>query len=192
MSANSLYAVVLAAGEASRFGSTKQLAIFRGQPLVTGAVRAAESICGPRSLLVAGKDWKKVAAACEPQQGFMILNPRFAEGLATSLAGGIRGIRDVADGALLMLADQPLITSHHLESLVDAWNSSPDSIYATAYADTVGPPVIFPRRFFTDLLELTGDRGAKAVINMNRKNVVTIHLEDAAIDIDRPEDLTKL
>lgn len=192
MSANSLYAVVLAAGEASRFGSTKQLTIFRGLPLVTGAVRAAESICGPRSLLVAGKDWKKVAAACEPQQGFMILNPRFAEGLATSLAGGIRSIRDVADGALLILADQPLITSHHLESLVDAWNSSPDSICATAYADTVGPPVIFPRRFFTDLLELTGDRGAKAVINMNRKNVVTIHLEDAAVDIDRPEDLTKL
>lgn len=189
MSRHSLYAVVLAAGVASRYGSTKQLAKFAGKPLVTRAMQTAEEICGPRSLLVAGNDWSKVAAACEPLQGFMILNQRFAEGLATSLAAGVASVANVADGILLMLADQPLITTGHLESLVRAWHSSPDSICASAYADTVGPPVIFPRRHFNDLMELRGDRGAKAVIDMNRDQVVTIQFEDAAVDIDRPDDL---
>ena len=191
MSVNSLYAVVLAAGEASRFGSTKQLAEFDGEPLAVRAIRTAESVCGSRTLLVTGNDWQRVAAACEPLQGFMVLNPRFADGLASSLAQGVRSVCDVADGMLLMLADQPLITAEHLESMVRTWNSSPDSICASAYADTVGPPVIFPRQYFFDLMELRGDRGAKAVIDMNRDKVVTIQFEDAAVDIDRPEDLNQ-
>jgi len=191
MSVNSLYAVVLAAGEASRFGSTKQLADFAGEPLAARAIRTAEIVCGSRSLLVTGNDWYKVSAACEPLQGFMILNPRFADGLASSLAQGVRSVCDVADGMLLMLADQPLITTEHLKSLVKAWHSNPDSICASAYADTVGPPVIFPRRCFSDLMELRGDRGAKAVIDGNRDKVVTIQFEDAAVDIDRPDDLPK-
>jgi molybdenum cofactor cytidylyltransferase len=191
MSINSLFAVVLAAGTGSRYGSTKQLAEFAGKPLVTRAVRTAESICGPRTLLVAGNDWERVTAACEPLRGFMILNPRFADGMAVSLTQGIRAIRDIADGVLLMLADQPLITPAHLESLVVAWRSSPDSICATAFADTSGPPVIFPRRCFSGLLALQGDRGARAVIDANRDRLITIPFENAAIDIDRPEDLKK-
>lgn len=191
MSMTSLYAVVLAAGTGSRFGSTKQLATFAGMPLVARAIRTAESICGPRTLLIAGSDWKKVAAACEPLAGFMILNPRFADGIASSLTQGIRSVRDIADGILLLLADQPLVTAEHLEALVAAWQFSPDSICASSYADTTGPPVILPRRFFGDLLQLRGDRGAKALIDKNRDHVITIRLEDAALDIDRPEDLDK-
>ena len=191
MSMTSLYAVVLAAGTGSRFGSTKQLATFAGKPLVARAVRTAEGICGPRTLLVAGNDWKEVAAACEPLEGFMILNPRFADGIASSLTQGIRSVYDIADGVLLLLADQPLITAEHLKTMVAAWQSSPDSICASAYADTTGPPVILPRRYFADLLQLRGDRGAKALIDKNRDHVITIRLEDAAIDIDRPEDLDR-
>jgi molybdenum cofactor cytidylyltransferase len=191
MSVNSLYAVVLAAGEASRFGSTKQLAKFAGEPLAARAIRTVESVCGSRSLLVTGNDWRKVSATCEPLQGFMILNPRFEEGLASSLAQGVRSVCGVADGVLLMLADQPLITTEHLESLARTWDSSPESICASSYAGTIGPPVIFPSRYFPDLMELRGDRGAKTVIDMNRDQVVTIQFEDAAVDIDCPDDLDR-
>jgi len=192
MPSNSLYAIVLAAGAASRFGSTKQLAQFSGEPLVKRAVRTAESICGPRTLLIAGNDWKNVTAACEPMQGFVVINPCFAEGIASSLRRGVRSICDVAEGVLLLLADQPLITTEHLERLVDAWCASQDSICASAYADTKGPPVIFPRRYFRELMELQGDRGAKAVIDKNRDQLITIQFEDAAMDIDNPEDLKKM
>ncbi len=189
MSVKSLYAVVLAAGEARRFGSTKQLAIFAGRSLVERAIRTAEDVCGPQTLLVTGNDWKNVAAACRPLQGFMIHNPEFTSGLASSLVAGIRSVSGIADGVLLMLADQPLITAEHLGNLVDAWKASPDAICASSYADTLGPPVIFPGWCFPALLELRGDRGAKTVIDANSTKVVSIRLDEAALDIDSPDDL---
>ncbi len=112
--------------------------------------------------------------------------------MSTSLTQGIRSLSDLADGVLLMLADQPLVSVEHLQSLVSAWNSSPHTICASAYADTQGPPVIFPSRFFDELMALQGDRGARAVIESNGDQAMTILFEDAAIDIDTPGDLNKL
>ncbi len=181
--------MVLAAGKASRFGSTKQLAHFDGDPLVVRAMRTAERVCGRRTLLVTGNDWENVAAACEPLEGFMIHNPRFADGMASSLALGIHSLRNVADGVLLMLCDQPLVSAEHLEKLVDKWTASPRSIFPSGYANTLGPPIIFPARYFDELMDIRGDRGAKSVMDAYSDQVVTIPFEDAAIDIDTPEDL---
>ena len=192
MSTNSLYAVVLAAGQASRYGSTKQLALFEGESLVVRAIRTAERVCDSRSLLVTGNDWENVASACAPLEGFMIHNPRYRDGMATSLAQGIRSIRDVANSVLLLLADQPRVSDEHLQALINASNAMPGSICTSGYAGTQGPPVIFPKRFFADLIDLQGDRGAKAVIDSNIDQVITIPFENAAIDIDTPDDLQQI
>ena len=94
-----------------------------------------------------------------------------------------------ADAILLMLADLPLITTEHLENLVTAWAQAPTSIIASAFEDTLGPPIVFPKTDFDALLELSGDRGARPVIDANRDRVQAIACEEAAFDIDRPEDL---
>jgi len=189
MAENTLFTIVLAAGSASRFGSTKQLALFEGQPLVARAARTAESICASRSLLITGNDWQKVAAASAPLQGFMVLNPKYADGIASSIAAGVRSVSAVADGVLLMLADQPLVTTEGITLLADAWHASPGSICASSYAGTVGPPVIFPASLFPQLIGLRGDRGAKGVIDANRDKLISVELQGAAIDIDHPDDL---
>ena len=88
-----------------------------------------------------------------------------------------------------MLADLPLITTEHLETLVITWSESPTSIVASAFEDTLGPPIVFPRTDFDALLELKGDRGARPVIEANRDRVQAVPCEEAAFDIDRPEDL---
>ena len=160
--------------------------------MVTRAVRSAEDLCGPRTLLVTGNDWRNVTAACEPVQGFITHNPRYADGMSSSIAHGVRGVCHVADAILLLLADQPLIGIEHLRSLTDAWAASPGSICASAYAGTEGPPVIFPASCFAQLMALQGDRGAKAVIDSSDAPVITIPCEDAAIDIDTPEDLDNI
>lgn len=192
MNDNSLFAVVLAAGTASRFGSTKQLAKYDGQPLVARAVRAAESICGARSVLVVGNDHHAVTAACQPLQGFFVYNPDFTEGIAGSIRSGVRCIAQQADGILLLLADQPLIDKKHLGTLETAWRAAPDLIVASAYAGTVGPPAIFPKRDFASLLSLEGDRGAKALLESSDGRLKTISFEGGSVDVDEPEDLTRL
>ena len=187
-----LFAIVLAAGSSSRFGSSKQLVTYGGAPLVTRAVRLAESICGSRSVLVSGHQWRPVVEACRPLQGFFVNNTRHRTGMGSSIACGVRSVTGAADAVLLLLADQPLITASHLEQLVSTWTRSPDEITAASFAETAGPPVIFPRRYFTGLGKLQGDRGAREILTSAGSDLRTVKLEEAAADIDEPEDIDRL
>ncbi|MDX1403078.1 MAG: nucleotidyltransferase family protein [Woeseiaceae bacterium] len=189
MSGESIFAIVLAAGSSTRFGRTKQLELYEGTPLAAHALRQAESVFGVRTLLVVGNEWKAVVDTCEPLAGFFVINEKYGEGIASSIACGVRAVADGADAILLTMADLPLVTAEHLSALAQGFRESPGSIVASAFDDTVGPPVIFPKSDFAALLALKGDHGAKPVIDANRDRVLSIACEEAAFDIDRPEDL---
>ena len=128
MDSDRLYVIVLAAGMASRFGSTKQLADYEGEPLVRRAVRLAESVCAERTVLVTGNDWQRVHNACAPLQGFLVRNEEYASGMGSSISRGVKAVAGVADAVLVLLADQPLITTQYLQDLIGQWNGSTDSI----------------------------------------------------------------
>ena len=192
MRARNLFAVVLAAGESSRFGSTKQLAPYAGGTLVAHAMRAAESVCGRRTLLVVGNEWRNVVTACAPLAGFFARNPRYRDGLSTSIRSGIESVSGAAEAVLLMLADQALIREEDLRALIARWEEAPDSIVASAYSGTLGPPVIFPSEYFTELCTLSGDSGAKRLIDKYADLLIAVKNDAASTDIDRPEDLEAL
>jgi molybdenum cofactor cytidylyltransferase len=187
-----LFALVLAAGRADRFGSPKQLALFEGEPLARRALRVAESICGHRSILVVGSEWQRVHEACAPLAGFLVRNDCFEDGMASSIVAAIRALPDSARAALVMLADQPLVDADDLRRLVERWLDAPDRIVCSRAGDYAGPPVIFPRRFFNELVALRGDRGAKAVIRKHGDTVRMVDCDDVAIDVDTPADLARL
>ena len=187
-----LFAVVLAAGRGIRFGATKQLLPYGGTCLVTRAMQLAESICADRTVLVAGHEWPSVVAACRPLQGFFVNNTAHDAGMGTSIACGVSSVLEAADAVLLLLADQPLITTAHLQRMETAWRESPDTITATVFSGTTGPPVLFPRRDFGDLASLRGDQGARQVLARAGERVGGITFEDAAVDIDVAEDLQRL
>jgi molybdenum cofactor cytidylyltransferase len=189
MSQSTVFAVVLAAGPSTRFGRTKQLERFEGVSLAAGALRKAEAVCGERSVLVTGKDWREVADSCAPLAGYFVINNDYDQGLASSIVCGVRSVAESADAILLMLADLPLVTTEHLSNLVAAWSASPQSIVASAFEDTLGPPIVFPKTDFDALMRLRGDRGARSIIDANKERVQAIPCEEAAFDIDRPEDL---
>lgn len=184
-----LFAVVLAAGEASRFGSTKQLATIDGQPLVRRAVRLAESICHECLALVLGHDAANVHIAAQPHAGFVVVNEHYREGMASSLARGIGALPDCAAGALVLLCDQPFVSVADLQRLAAAWRQDPGRIAACRYGDSPGVPAIFPRRLFARLCELSGDTGARGLITNELPAVTLVDCPAAGRDIDRPEDL---
>ena len=192
MGTGNLFAIVLAAGSASRFGATKQLATIDGQPLVSRAVRLAENVCGQSVVLVTGNDRTRVAAACAPLAGFVTVNPDYSSGLSSSIRAGVEAISPAADAVLLLLADQPQVGIDDLMALCATWRRKPDAIVASAYAGTVVPPANLPRALFPALTALDVDRGAKGVIEAHRDIVELIECEAAAVDIDRPQDLEEL
>ena len=192
MPEHSTFAIILAAGESKRFGSTKQLANFANETLVRRAVRLAETVCGDNTVLVVGNDWQRVLAACGAQRGIIVRNDEFASGMASSIANGVASVSESADAVLILLADQPLVTEEHLRSLINEWHKAPDAIVASEYSAVQGPPAIFPASCFGRLMKLEGDQGARAILKASDCPVTGIEFDDGAIDIDTPEDLAGL
>jgi molybdenum cofactor cytidylyltransferase len=187
-----LFCVVLAAGMSTRFGDVKQLADYRGQPLVRHTMRLAGDLCANRSVLVAGNEWRKVTSACAPLAGFFVVNDAFRSGLGSSIAAGVAAVAACATGVLLLLADQPLIDADYLREMETVWRQNPRCIVASEYAGTTGPPVIFPARFFDELRALHDDRGARQIILDNASAVRRMPCAKAAVDIDFPTDLKSI
>ncbi len=187
-----IFAAILAAGGASRFGSTKQAAMLDGVPLVRKAIETAADVCGDRVMTVIGHDTETVLGAVAAAPGFVVVNEDYEKGLGTSIAVAARTCQKYADAILLLLADQPRITAEHLQSLVDEWTGAGDEIVATAFAETLGPPVLFPSDSFSALAALTGDQGARAILRDRRFSIKTVRFDEAAVDIDTPADLASL
>ena len=187
-----VFAAVLAAGSSRRFGRSKLLEMLGGEPLVRRATALAGSVCGERSILVTGHDSAAVWAAAGDAARFVIVNDRHQQGIGGSIALAAKAASHTADALLLLFADQPLVTAQHLEALVDRWSGKANEIVATAFAGTVGPPVLFPRGAFEALGTLGGDKGAKRILENPQFDVRTVPFEDATIDIDTPADLEKL
>ncbi len=187
-----LYAAVLAAGQSLRFGSTKLLAEFRGHALVAHAIRSAEKVCGERTVLVTGSAWQDVHLACKPLRGFLVVNENYAKGMSTSIAAAVRALPNTADGMLLTLGDQPLVTSEDLHSLAEVWRQNPELIACSRFGAQLSPPTIFPRRLFGELLELQGDRGARSVVEEHADDVRQVEMPHAQFDVDTPQALRDL
>lgn len=187
-----IFAAILAAGSASRFGATKQAARLEGIPLVRRAIETAADICGDRVVTVIGHDPETVLGAIAAAPGFIVVNEDYEKGLGSSVALAARSCQKYADAILLLLADQPRISTEHLQALIDSWTGADDEIVATAFAETLGPPVLFPRCSFSALAALTGDQGARAILCDRRFSIKTVRFDAAAVDIDTPADLVSL
>lgn len=187
-----IFATVLAAGGATRFGSTKQIAELDGKPLIRYATDTAQSACGARVVVVAGHEWQKVIDVAGTNVHFFAINELAEDGIGTSIAVAAGVCASRADAMLLLHCDQPLITADHLNSLIRKWSGDEHEIVATAFAETMGPPVLFPQGAFADLMALSGDKGARALFNDNRFKVRSVSFEDAAVDVDTVKQLDAL
>jgi molybdenum cofactor cytidylyltransferase len=188
----SLHVIVLAAGASRRFGSPKQLVRLNGRPLLHLAVSRAVEVAGQAVTVVLGANAAELAPLLRHTPAAIVVNRDWSEGLGSSVRTGVARIPATADAVMLMLADQPAITTDDLRRLVGTWRRQPQSIVAAYYEGTSGVPAIFPREDFAALSGLRGDAGARALLRRGGERVVRVPLQSAAIDIDTPEDLLSL
>lgn len=184
--------LLLAAGGSARYGSPKQLLPFRGKPLIRHLAEIAMQSKADATYIVLGAQVKRVQQELSGLAVQIIINEQWQEGIGSSLRTGIQALPETADAALVMLGDQLLVTSAHLNSLIETYHSTGKPIVASAYAGTLGVPVLFARRFFPELQRLSGDRGAKQIIQNHPEAVVGVPFPDGVIDIDTPGDFQRL
>ena len=176
--------LVLAAGAASRFGSAKQLLNYRGRSLVQHCIDKANRLCPGRVFVVLGANQELIEPLISDAK--IIRNHAWQQGLGASIAVGIDNIDPQSDGLLILLADQVALTTDELNLLLDAFDGS--NTVAAHYAGRHGVPAIFPRSLYAELRALSGDSGAKALLQRSDVNITEIDLPNAAMDIDTPED----
>jgi molybdenum cofactor cytidylyltransferase len=187
-----LHAIVLAAGASRRFGSPKQLARVHGQSLLQRTIAHATDSLGAGVTIVLGAHAAAIAETLPPGSAGTLINRNWQEGIASSIRAGVQRLPGACDGVMLVLADQPLVSSQTLQRLIAAWRRQPRQIVASRYASTTGLPAIFPKWTFSDLAALRGDQNAHLVIRRYPDQVVRLPHPEAAIDIDYPEDLLEI
>jgi molybdenum cofactor cytidylyltransferase len=184
--------VLLAAGRASRMGEEaghKLLAQFDGEPLVRRMARTALASTARLTVVVTGHRGKEIAASLGGFSVKLVENPDFASGMASSLRVGLGALDEGIAGALVLLGDMPALTPEHLNLLIETFAEAGGTAIVRA-SDGVrrGNPVILPRVAFSDAMALSGDVGARALIESGAWPVIDVEIGPAArLDVDTPE-----
>lgn len=184
--------VVLAAGASSRMGEPKQLLPVAGKPLLLRTIDAAlESEAWP-VVVVLGAQSAAIRPLLARHPVLVAENPAWAEGMASSLRAGIDVLRQFSralDAAVVTLCDQPNFSAETVSRLIARQRESACSIVAARYNDRNGAPALFLREHFPTLSALTGEQGARTLLNgVDDGRIATVDLPELAVDLDTPED----
>ncbi|NVJ89283.1 MAG: nucleotidyltransferase family protein [Flavobacteriaceae bacterium] len=183
--------LILAAGKSSRMNSVKQLLKVNDTNLLNLAIENAVNSKAKKTYCVLGANSNRIKEYISSKNVYLINNPSFEKGLSTSIVKGLEYITKVdknIEYVLIMLADQPEVDNLLLNKLIDLSLNYKTKIIATSYQEKVGVPAIFPKNYFTELLKLQGDSGAKKLITKDLTNTKVLNLKTSLIDIDTQED----
>jgi molybdenum cofactor cytidylyltransferase len=186
-------AVILAAGRSTRMGGpNKLLAELGGKPLVRIVTEQALASKASNVIVVTGHQAEQVEKALHGLKVTFVRNADFAEGLASSVKAGIASVPDNADGAVICLGDMPLIDARLIGRLIEAFAPDSGNLIVVPVSDgRRGNPVLWSRRFFSELMTLDGDIGARHLIAKHSEAVAEVPVEGhgAFLDIDTPQAL---
>jgi len=188
-------AVILAAGESARMGTPKQLLALDGQPLVIRAIEAALASSAWPVVVVLGAHAEKIRPLLARLPVLVAENPAWSEGMAASIRAGVTTLRQFSrqlNAALVALCDQPAFSADVIAQLVAAQRTTGRSIVAAHYHNRNGAPALFLREHFETLVHLTGEEGARALLNGSPDRVATVELPALALDLDTPADYAAL
>jgi molybdenum cofactor cytidylyltransferase len=187
--------VVLAAGSSRRMGSPKQLLSINGRPLLEFVVA---QVCASRLddvLVVLGAAADEIRVAVDFGRAKVLVNADHATGMASSLRAGLAALGSEVDRAMVILGDQPDISAHLLDSLLDLQEETGLPAAALNFGGLLHPPVVLKRELWGDLNELEGAVGCRAVIRAKPELVAKLMAETDLkhpVDVDTPDDYRRL
>jgi molybdenum cofactor cytidylyltransferase len=187
---------MLAAGQSKRFNGIKQLADIQGQPMICHCLshyrQGDKWINGITSgYVVLGSNAESIGKVLPAN-----INPFVADtwplGMGHSLAQSIQLIANDTTHILICLADQVALNQQLILKMLEQTSRFPNHIIAANYTNKVGVPAIFPRQYLSELAKMTGDNGAKSLLQKHSQQVLAVDMPEAAFDIDTIEDLNAL
>ncbi len=183
-------AVILAAGQSRRMGKpNKLMEVVNGKPMMLHAVDAAIEAGTKPVVVVTGHEPERIEQTVEGRSVTIVHNPDFANGLSTSLRAAVNALSDDIEGIVVCLGDMPAVTTAHIEKLMSAFDpASGRFIVVPTVRGKRGNPVLWHRRYFDQMTQISGDVGARHLIGENEDALVEIAMDADAVlqDLDTP------
>lgn len=182
-----IYAVVMASGYSKRMGNNKLLLKYNGKYVIEHVIDILKNSNIDEVIVVARE--QKVKKIGKDKFCIVLNNDTAKEGISSSIKiGCVYGKH--SDGILFVPGDQPLLSLETINNLIAAFYSSKDKIIVPCYGDVEGSPVIFPNKYFNELMKLKGDIGGKKVIEQNIKDKINVVIKNKIenLDIDTTDD----
>jgi molybdenum cofactor cytidylyltransferase len=184
-------AVVLAAGQASRMGRTKQLLPWGDTTVLGQTLRNLQTSNVHDILVVAGHDAEPVAGVAAAAGVPVVYNPDYATGeMLSSLQVAVRHLPDDRTAVLVMLADQPMVEPETIDTLLAAYWQGQGELIAPSFEGRRGNPVLIGRRYFAELLDLPAGGAPRDLLRRYAAEVVRVDVETDTVlrDLDKIEE----
>jgi molybdenum cofactor cytidylyltransferase len=185
--------IILAAGNSSRMGEPKQLMTFKNKTFLQHIIEESKEAGLHPVICVTGYQSELITKSITGMGASIIYNDQWLEGMGTGIAAGVKqlSLSDV-DSVILAVGDQPYVSSGLFAEMLTLKDQAGKRIVASAYAGTLGTPVLFDKVYFNQLESLQGNQGAKKIVQINKSDVCIVNFEKGSIDIDTKEDYEKL
>jgi xanthine dehydrogenase accessory factor len=186
-------AIVLAAGGSTRMGTPKPLVLINGRPLLDYVLRMVRGSHIDDIVVVLGPEADRVRQAISVDRARTIVNDAYQEGMSTSIRAGVRAADPRSDGLLIVLGDQPFVASKTLDDLIARRDESHAKILIPTYEGHRGNPVLLDRSLSSEVQEITGDQGCRAIFGRHRDGILEVPVDDPGIlvDLDTPEQISR-
>ncbi|MEG0905498.1 MAG: nucleotidyltransferase family protein [Cellulosilyticaceae bacterium] len=184
-------AIILGAGNSTRFGGKKLLTDFKGKPLIMHIIEEAIQVEFQDIILVT--QYEELIDLKINHTIHIVENENVDKGISHSIALGIKAGR-ACDAYMFLVGDQPFVTWQVMEGLIGCFEKDKQQMLCIGYQGRRGSPTLFDSYYKEELLALVGDTGGKQVMQKYPGQVEVYEVEDIKVleDIDTREDWGRL
>jgi len=186
--------ILLAAGQSKRMsGENKLIKSVKGIPLIKCALNNILKSHVNEIIIVLGYQNETIEKLIDKTSRIkFVFNSNFESGMASSIKKGIKKLSKKTDSFFISLGDMPSINYDTYNQLIKC-NKNKKAI-VPMFKGQQGNPVLFPKSFEEKFLSIQGDSGAKKILEINKKEVLYLEINDPGIirDLDVPNDFNNL
>ena len=189
--ASNIGVIILAAGASSRLGKPKQLLAYHKTSLLQHAIDATTKSNADHVVVVLGANADLISCEIDRSGIHILINTEWEEGMASSVRNGLNELLFISpstDAVLIMVCDQPYVTPDLVNELINTQRQTGKPIVTCNYGEAIGPPALFYKTIFPELIRLKGDTGARKIIQQHTDEAATVLFTKGKIDIDTKED----
>jgi molybdenum cofactor cytidylyltransferase len=168
---------------------------YDGQSLLQYAIDAAVNSKAATIVVVLGANSDLISKKIDTLKVRLIENSEWEEGMASSVRNGLNALQRISpatDAVIFMVCDQPFVSASLINQLMETQKETGKSIVTCNYGEAIGPPALFHKSLFNELMQLRGDAGARKIIQQHDNEVVTVLFASGKMDIDTQEDYESL